>query len=337
MYFKNLNINTWSEWDDTGDIVTGYHGRFLSQADGAESNLLIFKDEGKKLHFVIADDSVARKDIHDPKVNGLKIELKKYKFREVEIKQFIDLECSLNAYISEFTEIVKEIAERILDSNELPLKAVTEIISNWKSFWTSEKKQILSDAEQIGLICELKVLKKLCEINHVNALSSWKGPLGEKYDFIFSSWVFEVKGTSNEGHIHIINGLDQLKPPSEKNLALISFLATKTEDVKAQSVQTWIEDIEVNILKNNADVVKRFYDLLIGYGYNRIHKEEYKKTKFDIYDGNFYLVNDTFPKFTSDHLKKSLDNRISEIRYMIDLEGLPGEVFENISLDDYFY
>lgn len=337
MYFENLNVNTWNELDVTGDIVTGYYGVFLSQTDGEESNLLIFKDENRNLHFVIADDSVIRKDIHDPKVNGLKIELKKYKFHEAEIRQFIDLECSLNAYIKEFTEIVKEIAERILDSRELPVKSITEIISNWKSFWTSEKKQILSDAEQIGLICELKVLKRLCEINPVNALNSWKGPLREKYDFIFSNWVFEVKGTTKEGHIHTINGLDQLKPPYEKNLALISFLATTTKNINAQSLQTWIEDIEANILKNNADAVKRFYDLLIGYGYSRIHKEEYKKTKFDIYDGKFYLVNDTFPKFTSDHLKKPLDSRISEIRYMIDLEGLLGEVFENISLGDYFY
>lgn len=44
-----------------------------------------------------------------------------------------------------------------------------------------------------------------------------------------------------------------------------------------------------------------------------------------------------FPKLTSDCLKLPLDSMISEIQYTIDLEGLPGEVFENISLGKYFY
>ena len=79
--------------------------------------------------------------------------------------------------------------------------------------------------------------EKLCEINPFYALSSWKGPLKEKYDFIFSDWVFEVKGTRKDGHIHTTNGLDQLKPPSGKYLALISFLATKSEGALSKSLQ----------------------------------------------------------------------------------------------------
>jgi hypothetical protein len=37
------------------------------------------------------------------------------------------------------------------------------------------------------------------------------------------------------------------------------------------------------------------------------------------------------------YLKLLLDCRVSEIQYTIDLEGLLGEVFENISLGKYFY
>lgn len=180
-------------------------------------------------------------------------------------------------------------------------------------------------------------MKKLCEINPVNALSSWKGPLKEKYDFIFSDWVFEVKGTRKEGHIHTINGLDQLKPPSGKHLALISFLATKSEDAPSKSLQNWIEDTEKKFLNNRADLTERFYNLLTGCGYSRIHKEEYRKTRFDIYDDKFFTVNENFPKLTSDYLKQPLDGRVSEIQYTIDLEGLSGEVFEYIAFGKYFY
>jgi hypothetical protein len=335
--YKNLSITTWNELDKTGDVVSGYYGNFLSQEEGEKSNLLIFKDERENLHFVIADDSATKKDVHDPKVNGLRIELKKYKFQDIGIKQFIDLECSLRAYINEFTEIVKEIAEKILVEEELPVKSVTEIINNWKSFWTARIRQILSEEEQFGLICELIVLKKLCEVNPANALSSWKGPLKEMYDFIFSDWVFEVKGTRKEGHIHIINGLDQLKPPSGKNLALISFLATKSDSDRAKSLQDLIEDFETKFFNNKADLIEQFYNLLAKCGYSFIHKEEYRKTKFDIYDGKFYTVDEDFPKLTSDDLKKPLDRRISEICYTVDLENISGEIFENIHLGNYFY
>ena len=70
--------------------------------------------------------------------------------------------------------------------------------------------------------------------------------------------------------------------------------------------------------------------MLIGCGYNRIHQEEYRKTKFDMYGGKFFTVNEYFPKLTSDYLKQPLDCRVSEIRYTIDLEGLSGESFETI-------
>ena len=99
----------------------------------------------------------------------------------------------------------------------------------------------------------------------------------EMYDFTFSDWVFEVNGTRKEGHIHTINGLDQLKPPSGKYLALISFLATKSDDFISQSLQNLIDDIEAKYLNGKADLIEQFYKLLTRCGYSRIHKEEYRK------------------------------------------------------------
>lgn len=180
-------------------------------------------------------------------------------------------------------------------------------------------------------------MKKLCEINPVNALSSWKGPLKEKHDFIFSDWVFEVKGTRKEGHIYTINGLDQLKPPLGKHLALSSFLAAKSDDSISKSLQDLIEDIEKKSLNGKADLIEQFYKLLTGCGYSRIHKEEYRKTKFNIYDGKFFTINESFPKLTPDYFKQPLDCRVSGIQYSIDLEGLSGEVFEYIAFGKYFY
>ena len=118
---------------------------------------------------------------------------------------------------------------------------------------------------------------------------------------------------------------------------MFSFLAAKSDDSISKSLQDLIEDIEKEFLNNRADLIERFYNLLAGCGYSRIHKEEYRKVKFDIYDGKFFTVNENFPKLTSDHLKQPLDSKVSEIQYTIDLEGLSGEVFEKIFLGKYFY
>ncbi len=49
------------------------------------------------------------------------------------------------------------------------------------------------------------------------------------------------------------------------------------------------------------------------------------------------MINESFPKLTSDYLKQQLNSRVIEIQNTIDLEGLSGEVFEYIAFGKYFY
>jgi hypothetical protein len=338
MNINDLNINVWQHLDGNGDIVSGYEALFLTKgSDSKKSGTLIFKDENKKLHFVIADSEVRKEDLFNPNVKGLSINLKKFKFRGREIEQFIDIEIGSNIYIGEFTQIVKEISEEVLTKDIKPMAAVKTVVNAWKSFWGNQASEILSEEKQVGLICELKVLKKLCEVDAELALQSWKGPLHEKYDFLFSEWAFEIKGTQRDGHIHIINGIDQLNPPHGKSLAFISFLVTKSANTNSKSLEEWISDFENKIFKDRIDLLDRFRKLILLYGYNRTYSEDYGNVKYDIYDGNVYLVNNNFPKLTSESLKESLDRRISELRYIISLNDLPGESFEDILVKKFYY
>lgn len=335
MNYKNIDSEIWNRLAENGDIITGYEGLFLNKEEGQEGTLLIFKDEHDKLHFVIEESSVKRSDLPDPKVKGLHIELKKFKFKGKHIEQFIDIECNSNAYIREFTEIVKEVASKILADNQKSIIAIKDVINAWKSFWGLQVSGILTEEEQIGLICELKVLRKLCELDAEKALNSWKGPLREKYDFLFSEWVFEIKGTQRDGHIHIVNGIDQLDAPHGKNLAFISFLVTKSSNTNSRSLEYLISNLENNIFRDRIDLLDRFHDLLVRYGYSKIHSDDYSNIKYDIYDGKFYLVNDDFPKLTLASLKKSPDKRISELRYTINLNDVLGDSFEGISFNKF--
>jgi len=64
---------------------------------------------------------------------------------------------------------------------------------------------------------------------------------------------------------------------------------------------------------------------------------EFTKRNTEKQNSIFMMINESFPKLTSDYLKQQLNSRVSEIQYSIDLEGLPGEVFEYISFGKYFY
>jgi hypothetical protein len=337
MNYSKLSASVWDQLGVAGDAASGYHAEFINEKENEKSNILLFQDENKKLHFVIVADKISKKDILNPKVNGLNVNINRYKLENVGIKQFIDIECNLRAYIDEFTEIVREISEDILIRKESPIKAVNEIISSWKSFWTAQIRETISEEEQIGLICELIVLDNLCSINPFNALESWKGPLKEKYDFVFSKWAFEVKGTRREKHIHTIHGLDQLRPPDHKSLALISFLVSRTSNESKRSLQEYIEDIVFKYLLKKPELVTRFYELLVSCGYSKIHEHEYRKTRYDILEGRFYVVDENFPKLTTDSLAVPLNSRISEIKYNINLEGLHNKTYDSIALGEYFY
>ena len=337
MDYRKLNIETWRELDDTGDLISGYKSNWLSLNDDEESDLHIFKDKSGQYHFAVEDTEVSKLDIEDPHVNGLQVQLSSYRFENGNVSQFIDLSCSISGYLAEFTEVVREISKIVLEDKEQPLKAVNKIINNWISFWSNQRKETLSEEDQIGLICELVTLNKLCKLNPGNALKSWTGPLGEKHDFNFSKWDFEVKGTRKSQRIHTINGIDQLKPSYNKQLAFISFQLTTSANDHSVNLPELIESLIKNHFENKPDLIVRFNELLAGAGYSPVHAEEYKKFNVEVRESTFFEVGEDFPKLTSSMLNEPLNTRVSSVRYDISLEGFIGTDFENICWGDYFF
>jgi hypothetical protein len=338
MKISQLNDDIWKNLNTPKDSDQGYSGEYLSLNNDNPSDLMIFRDESLNYHFVIPSAKDFKNGIKDPKVNGLSIMLKKYRILgESSVRQYIDIECKHDSYIDEFSRIVQEIAERILTESTSPVVIIYEVINSWKSFWGPTSGQILTEEQQIGLICELFFLNELCKINPANGIASWKGPLKEKHDFVFTDWVFEIKGTKREGHIHIINGLEQMKSPSEKQLGLVSFILANSDSDNAKSLFDLVSEIELKRLKNKPDLVQKYFDLLKCAGYNPIFKEDYQRAKVDFIDIRLFVVDENFPKLTADNLIKPLDSRISKIRYEINLEMVNSKELKNIHLTNYFY
>ena len=201
-------------------------------------------------------------------------------------------------------------------------------------FWDKQKQNILTEDQQVGLLCELEFLDRIIEINNKNMLQSWKGPTGFKYDFVFTDNLFEVKGTRREGHTHIINSLDQLDYHGNKKLFIISYIVTENEEINALSVSDMVNRVLMK-LNDNDELINYFNALLFDYGYNIFHIKDYKK--YEIIESKVYTVNNDFPKLTRKMINQNLSERVSKISYKIDLNGLASINLDNVQTGDYCY
>jgi hypothetical protein len=337
MDYKKINKEIWKELDIKGNQLSGYKSKYLAINDIEDSNLHIFKDEFGFSHFAIKADKAEKEILDSTNVNGLQISILYYRFYNEEANQFIDLKCNLNNYLEEFTEIVREITKGILIKKQQPIHVVNQVIRNWISFWTEPRMQILSKEAQIGLFCELIVLKMLCNINVNQALKKWIGPTGGINDFSFTHWNLEVKGTRNHNQNHKINGIEQLSPPLNKRLGFISFQVNESSSENSINISTIIESIKNDFFENKPDLIIQFNSLLAQVGYTPAHLNEYLKFNLEIIKATFFEVNDEFPKLIPTMLKNPLNNRISSVKYEISLEGISGTDLNSINWGDYFF
>ncbi|WP_163710858.1 PD-(D/E)XK motif protein [Mangrovibacterium lignilyticum] len=337
MDFKKLSSSTWDILDQNGDPAKGYKTIWLAMTEEKDSGLHIFKDKLGYYHFAIATSNLQLPYVENPNVNGLQIQVTNYQFANGPQSQFIDLCCSISGYLEEFTQIVTEISEEVLVKNASPKDAVTMVITNWLSFWSKQKSNALSETEQLGLISELLVLDRLCLINSTNALKCWRGPLNERHDFNFSAWSIEVKGTTKENRIHLINGVDQLKSYPKKRLGLVSCSFNKTEFPTEYNLNYLIKKIKQDYFPKKPDLAVAFNNLLAEAGYSPLHNDIYDRYNLELIDSMFFEVNETFPKLTSEILNQRLDERVSGVNYKISLNGMTGIKIDDLRWGEYFF
>jgi hypothetical protein len=331
MDFRKLNINTWNLLDSSGSAKSGYKGIWLSEMENKPSALHIFKDESGKFHFAIeVSSNPRREDVIDPKLNGLSMSVNHYQLNGANTKAVVDIQCNFNGYLAEFTQVTKEICTEILVKGKTVIPTINEVILKWITFWDSQKRKTLSEEKQIGLVCELNVLIRLCNVDPSKAIKSWVGPFEERHDFMFDKSSVEVKGTRRTGRIHTINGLDQLQSFPNKSLGFISSIVTIVNSASAISLPQSIEKV-YEVLQSYPNLIVRFNELLAQVGYSPVDDDEYKKFRIEILDVSFFPVDNSFPRLTAELVTTPHIERVSCVRYDISLEGIKGKSLNEIN------
>jgi hypothetical protein len=265
-----------------------------------------------------------------PEINGLNIQYQLFGEAGLEDKNYILLECHSKSYLSNYTEIIKEILSEYDNQDFELIKVINKVIAKWRYFLAKPYNQILSEDKIVGLIGELMFLSKLILIYNEDALNIWTANSGEE-DFINLNKIIEVKTTLNEKHEHIINGIDQLliKAGSEKQI--LSLLLTKSSNLNSISLPIIIKECADNFVEDpeNFDL---FYRKLSKRGYDLRDNSQYLEYSYILNRGGYFNVDSSFPKLTKAELASPLNSRISKIRYTVDMEGLSCKDFKTTDI-----
>ncbi|WP_172812169.1 PD-(D/E)XK motif protein [Dietzia sp. 111N12-1] len=183
-----------------------------------------------------------------------------------------------------------------------------------------EAQPSLGTERQIGLFGELLMLRHLIKkVGPALALDSWQGPIGEEHDFVFPSADFEVKTTVRETRSHVIAGLAQLQPTTNKPLVLVSIQLTGGSSQTGTSL-----DALVGTVRSETRGYQHLLDdLLRSAGW---HPDgTYAPTLTLRTTPRAYVIDEDFPALTprvvANHCSRP--DLISEVSYRIDVTNLP--------------
>jgi hypothetical protein len=179
----------------------------------------------------------------------------------------------------------------------------------------------LSDQVEIGLFGELLVLRHVIRtLGPERALQSWQGPLSEEHDFTFDQNHVEVKTTSAERRLHVINGLTQLVPTVGIPLYLLSIQLTRSTPIAGRNLPSLISDV-----RRVAGLDTSAFDL-------RVRRQGWRADDADLYPTywaarslpRMYEVGASFPALTRERVARVIPSPtlVSEVSYTVDVTDM---------------
>ncbi|MDO2934652.1 PD-(D/E)XK motif protein [Paeniglutamicibacter sulfureus] len=218
------------------------------------------------------------------------------------------------AAYSFIAKIVEELQHGNLFSN-----AISRSLNEYELLL--QNRSLLSSEKQTGLLGELLLLKYLCRMDPVTALTSWLGPEAEQHDFSFGTFDLEVKTTKSERRTHRIGSATQLEPTVNRALFFLSIQITAagTADNSFSLLQL-VREVRDDLGHHSAP----FNDYLASLGWRAADSDSYNNKYVLRSRPAFYAVNENFPSMQDSVLRQLLANyeHLSEISYRTDVSHL---------------
>lgn len=320
-----IDPNLWRELETEPPAYGRMRARRLTRAD------VVLAVDHDHRHHVLLPIGSEEEGFTDSRSRGLLVAPRSLEIEDQPPRPFLDLCCSDRTANDAFNLVAIALLEE-LNNRATVIEAVRTTLARWRRFWAGLPAEGLSAEEVRGLFGELWFLLVWLLPHGTPHVEHWLGPSGARHDFQWPGLSVEAKATvSVRGHIHRINGLDQLDPPDDGTLAVFS-MRLRDEPAASNSLVTLIARIE-DVLAGEPERLDLFDGRIAAVGYSPAHADRYRDLRFRVVDERLYAVTDRFPRLSAGSFAGGVPAGIERIEYEINLEGGPDLVIASTPAD----
>lgn len=256
----------------------------------------------------------------DRRSRGLTVSCENLMLESRPTSPYLDLQCNDKGSYASFHIVVCDVLERLMSGAD-PAAAVKSTLARWRRFWGTGLGSALSSEAARGLFGELWFLRVWLLPHGSAAVHKWIGPTGARHDFQWHHQAVEVKTTTASGHVHRINGLDQLSNPDSGRLYLFS-LRVREEPAAHNNLTSIIQAISSGLV-SDPEALDTFEQRLTQVGYSPFHDDIYRQWNYRIAEERLYLVTEGFPRLATTSFVNGLPAGVERVDYVINLDVCP--------------
>ena len=316
---------TAENWRSLPDRSTAYAELAAEAVPGVDGAFLAVDHEGARHLLLDVPDDVDR--VTDERSRGIRALTRPLSVQEQPERNFVDILCTALSGQDVFNLVVTAILERV-EQGAAPPEAVRSTLARWRRFWGAAPSGGLTGEGIRGLFGELWFVAVWLLPHGHDQLGHWLGPTGTRHDFQWPQLAVEAKATtSTRGHVHHINGLDQLDPPADGRLLLFS-LRMREEASASNTLVSLVETIST-ALGDDGDALDMFDSRLVMAGYSPLEADRYAEIRFRVINERLYEVRDGFPHLSATSFVGGLPAGIERVDYEINLDTCPDAIISD--------
>ncbi|WP_374985731.1 PD-(D/E)XK motif protein [Streptomyces fradiae] len=234
------------------------------------------------------------------------------------------------ALMRDFHDLLMSVAGRIVSDGHPLDVAFGETVRAWSALL--ERPRAAALHKRLGLHGELAVLGVLAaRYGWSTALDAWTGPDKEQHDFSLPEYDLEVKTTSSERHLHTVHGLGQLQATRGRPLWLV-FIRLTRGGAGGRSLSASVDAVRDAAAAHNVACGTKLTRSLVAAGWTDGDNDDERWTPRD---EPLLLAAEDVPGITFDHVTPRIAERVSSVRYVIDVTGFASAPAPPFTLTDF--
>ena len=197
------------------------------------------------------------------------------------------------------------------------LLQVAKRYKQWDKLLEHQRKSLMDESSRKGLFGELIFLNQVMDNGRpaLPAVQGWVGPDGADQDCVYDGCWQEVKTVGLVADSVAISSLEQLNTEAPGEIVVMRVDKCAPQHANARSLSEEV-DLTIERVSSDSDALTLLENKLSKYGY--IDLPEYREQKYHYSGRDRFLVDEDFPRLTSDNVPA----QVTAAQYSISLAGI---------------